>query len=56
MAVDFVRPEIREKIRAWDLISDCIKGQEAVKLGNTKYLPKPNPEDRALVALTSNQG
>lgn len=47
MAVDFVRPEIREKIRAWDLISDCIKGQEAVKLGNTKYLPKPNAEDRS---------
>lgn len=47
MAVDFVRSEITGKLKAWDLISDCIKGQEAVKAGRTKYLPKPNPEDRS---------
>lgn len=48
MAVDFVRPEITEKLKAWNLIEDCIKGQEAVKRGKTKYLPQPNAEDKSV--------
>lgn len=43
--VSYMLPEVSEMLPKWELISDCIAGQEAVKKRTTKYLPKPNPED-----------
>lgn len=39
--IDYVRPEVREKLAIWTLIDDCIKGEEAIKAKGTTYLPKP---------------
>lgn len=43
--VSYTLPEVAEMLPKWELISDCIAGQDAVKNRGVKYLPKPNPED-----------
>lgn len=45
--VSYMLPEVAEMLPKWELIADCIAGQEAVKKRGTKYLPKPNPEDNS---------
>lgn len=45
--VNFVRPEIAKMQNTYDLIKDCLDGQEAVKDAGEKYLPKPNPTDKS---------
>lgn len=45
--VSYMLPEVAEMLPKWELISDCIAGQEAIKKKGTKYLPKPNPEDES---------
>lgn len=43
--VSYMLPEVAEMKTKWDLIADCMAGQEAVKKKATLYLPRPNPED-----------
>lgn len=43
--VEYRLPEVEAMLPKWEMIADCIAGQEAVKKKTTKYLPKPNPED-----------
>ena len=43
--VEYRLPEVEAMLPKWELIADCIAGQEAVKKKTVKYLPKPNPED-----------
>lgn len=43
--VEYVLPEVSAMKEKWELISDCMAGQEAVKKRGTRYLPKPNAED-----------
>lgn len=43
--VSYRLPEVEAMMPKWQLIADCIAGQEAVKKRGTKYLPKPNPTD-----------
>lgn len=43
--VSYVRDEVAKMKIKWDLIKDCLIGQNAVKAGREKYLPKPNPTD-----------
>lgn len=43
--VGFVRDEVAKMRSRWDLIRDCLSGQEAVKNAREKYLPRPNPTD-----------
>lgn len=43
--VSFIRPELSANFDKYDLIRDCLAGQEAVKKRGDKYLPRPNPED-----------
>lgn len=43
--VSYILPEVTDMLPKWELIADCLSGQEAVKKRGTKYLPKPNPED-----------
>lgn len=45
--VSYMLPEVAEMLPKWELISDCIAGQDAVKKRGTKYLPKPNAEDES---------
>lgn len=46
-AVDFIRKDVADLFPQYDLIRDCINGSVAVKAAGTKYLPKPNPDDRS---------
>jgi len=43
--VSYVLPEVEAMLPKWQMITDCIAGQEAVKKAGTKYLPKPNAAD-----------
>lgn len=45
MTVKQPHAEYSDKIKSWDLVSDCVEGEDAIKKGETKYLPKPNPTD-----------
>lgn len=40
--VDFVRPEVSERSEQYEIIRDCLAGQETIKKKTTKYLPMPN--------------
>lgn len=43
--VSYVRDDVAKMKKRWDLVRDCLSGQEAIKAGREKYLPKPNPSD-----------
>lgn len=45
--VGFVRKEIKAMTPQYNLISDCIAGEPAVKKARTKYLPMPNSDDQS---------
>jgi len=45
--VGFIRTELTEHFRSYDLIADCLKGSEAVKSKSTIYLPKPDPANNS---------
>lgn len=45
--VTFVRPEVEDRAAAWEMINDCLSGQEAVKKKRQKYLPMPNATDKS---------
>lgn len=45
MPVSSVRKELREKLKQYELIDDCLAGEQQVKYRQTKYLPKPNADD-----------
>lgn len=43
--VSYRLPEVDAMLPKWELITDCIAGQDAIKQRGTKYLPKPNATD-----------
>lgn len=43
--VSYTRIEVTYSTTAWDKVSDCLLGQEKIKEGKQRYLPKPNPTD-----------
>lgn len=43
--VTFVRSELSLMLTRYELIDDCVSGQDTVKAAKTKYLPKPNASD-----------
>lgn len=45
MPVSYTRKEVKVSQRKWEMIRDCIDGEDAVKARRTKYLPRPNPDD-----------
>lgn len=45
--VRYVKPELRAKLNEYNLIDDCIAGEETVKFRKTKYLPQPNATDKS---------
>lgn len=42
--VSYIRPEVRAALERWDLISDCLDGEDAIKAKKDKYLPVPDAE------------
>lgn len=40
--VSYVRPEVAAAMERWQLINDCIAGQDAVKFRKDEYLPVPD--------------
>lgn len=45
--VAFQRPEYVAMKPRWDLITDCIEGEQKIKAALTKYLPQPNATDKS---------
>lgn len=45
--VDFMRPELTERLGQYNQIRDCIAGDLAVKARQTVYLPMPQADDRS---------
>lgn len=45
--VEYRLPESTAMLEKWDMLSDCIAGQDAIKKKTTKYLPMPNAEDQS---------
>lgn len=43
--IDFTRDEVKRQIGKWQLIRDCLSGQQAIKDKGTEYLPMPNAHD-----------
>lgn len=43
--VGFLHPEVKAQIASYELIRDCLAGEQTVKSKREKYLPKPNAED-----------
>ena len=40
--VGFIRKEVVAKLPKWELVDDCVEGEETIKLKGEKYLPKPD--------------
>ena len=47
MPVESHHPEYIKRLPEYNLIFDCMEGQDAVKKRGQLYLPKPNPEDKS---------
>ncbi len=45
MPITSVREELRKMFKQYELIEDCLAGEQQVKYRRTKYLPMPNPDD-----------
>ena len=55
MAVDTVLSSLAGVLDDYQLIRDCIAGQKAVKKGQYKYLPNPDPLDTSAEGITRYQ-
>jgi hypothetical protein len=42
--VSYMRPEVVKALPRWDLIADCLEGEDAIKAKADKYLPVPHAE------------
>jgi hypothetical protein len=42
-----VLPEVQAKVAQWQVIRDCISGQDAIKGATADYLPMPNADDKS---------
>lgn len=45
MPVSSQREDLRKMLKQYELIEDCLAGEQQVKFRRTKYLPMPNPDD-----------
>lgn len=45
--VGFIHPEIKAQVASYELIRDCLAGEQTVKSKRGKYLPQPNAEDQS---------
>jgi hypothetical protein len=43
--VTYEHPEFKALKASYELIRDCLAGEQTIKSKRTKYLPQPNPED-----------
>ena len=56
MPVSSVRKELKLKLPEYELVEDCLAGEQQVKFRRTKYLPKPNPEDDSVENASRYEG
>lgn len=54
--VSFIRPELSANFDKYDMIRDCLSGQEAIKKKGDKYLPRPNAADTSPDNLARYEG
>lgn len=54
--VSFIRPELSANFDKYDMIRDCLSGQEAIKKKGDKYLPRPNAADTSAENLARYEG
>lgn len=54
--VNFILPELAENLAKYEMIRDCLAGQEAIKKAGTKYLPQPNVENTTAANDTRYEG
>jgi len=54
--VNFTRPELVLNFEKYEIIRDCLAGQEAIKKRGTKYLPQPNASDKTEENIARYQG
>jgi hypothetical protein len=47
-SVTYNKKALKDKLRAYELIRDCIDGEQTVKSRRTKYLPQPNASDTSV--------
>jgi hypothetical protein len=50
--VEFMRPEVADRLLEWERIQSAVEGEEAVKKLGDKVLPRPNAEDISLANQT----
>lgn len=44
--VNFTLPEVLDRRPQWELVRDCLKGEQHIKKQRTKYLPMPDNDDK----------
>lgn len=49
--VDYTRTEVSDMFAKWDLVEDCLRGQDTIKKRGDKYLPRPNAADTSKTNL-----
>lgn len=54
--VEYVRPEVEMMRKKYELITDCMSGQDAIKKRTTHYLPMPNAHDKSTENTTRYEG
>lgn len=47
MPVSTRHEDLRDFVKQWDIIRDCIAGEQQIKYRREKYLPRPNSTDRS---------
>ena len=47
MQINYIHPELKERLNQITLVRDCMSGDERVKSKTTEYLPMPNAADRS---------
>lgn len=43
--IGYTRTEVSDLIRKWELVEDCLRGEDAMKARGDRYLPRPNATD-----------
>jgi hypothetical protein len=46
MSVNNLSKEYQKNIRRWNVVRDCVEGQEAIYAGGVKYLPQPSGQSK----------
>lgn len=45
MPISYILPDVLSQLAKWNIVRDCLSGQEAIKAKGDVYLPRPNADD-----------